>query len=54
MSKAIHFKRDQLPFIPCRPPGGGETTIARVINAGSASIWAAASRSWRAFPSTGR
>lgn len=34
MSKAIHFKRDQLPFIPCRPPGGGETTIARVINAG--------------------
>jgi ethanolamine utilization protein EutQ (cupin superfamily) len=31
MPNAIHFKRNELPFIPCKAPGG-ETTIARVIN----------------------
>ncbi len=32
MSKAIHFKHAELPWIPCQAPGG-ETRIARVINA---------------------
>lgn len=36
MAKAIHFKRSELPMIPCKAPGG-ETSIARVINAGIGS-----------------
>ena len=31
MPKALHFKRSELPFIPCKMPEG-ETKIARVIN----------------------
>ncbi len=31
MPNALHFKRNELPFIPCKAPGG-ETKIARVIN----------------------
>ena len=31
MPKALHFKRNELPFIPCKMPEG-ETKIARVIN----------------------
>jgi ethanolamine utilization protein EutQ len=32
MSKALHYKRNELPFIPCHTDGG-DTKIARVINA---------------------
>ena len=32
MPKALHFKRKELPFIPCKTDGG-DTKIARVINA---------------------
>jgi ethanolamine utilization protein EutQ (cupin superfamily) len=31
MPTALHFKHDELPFIPCKAPGG-ETRIARVID----------------------
>ena len=31
MPKALHFKRSELPFIPCKMEEG-ETKIARVIN----------------------
>jgi ethanolamine utilization protein EutQ len=33
MASAKHFKYAELPFIPCKTPGG-ETRIARVINTG--------------------
>ena len=34
MTGPVHFKRADLPLIPCKVPGG-ETRIARVINAGN-------------------